>query len=98
MSEFMGLIRGAYDAKVGFRPGGSTLHNFMTPHGPDAATFEKASTEEAGPVRYPDTMAFMFETSFILSLAPRATVEGGLRDKSYQSCWGGLENNFVKEE
>ena len=37
MSEFMGLVRGAYDAKAdGFVPGGACLHNCMTAHGPDA--------------------------------------------------------------
>jgi homogentisate 1,2-dioxygenase len=96
MAEFMGLIRGAYDAKVGFRPGGSTLHNFMTPHGPDAATHKKASEEELKPVRYPDTMAFMFETSFMLSLTPRAAGDA-LREMTYQDCWTGLENHFAKE-
>ena len=43
-SEFMGLIEGVYDAKAeGFAPGGASLHNCMSGHGPDAATFEKAS-------------------------------------------------------
>ncbi|MGE8475705.1 MAG: homogentisate 1,2-dioxygenase, partial [Paraburkholderia hospita] len=43
-SEFMGLVHGAYDAKAeGFVPGGSSLHNCMSGHGPDADTFEKAS-------------------------------------------------------
>ncbi len=43
-SEFMGLIAGVYDAKAdGFAPGGASLHNCMSGHGPDAATFEKAS-------------------------------------------------------
>ncbi|HSY28359.1 MAG TPA: homogentisate 1,2-dioxygenase, partial [Burkholderiaceae bacterium] len=44
MSEYMGLIHGAYDAKAeGFVPGGGSLHNSMSGHGPDAATFERAS-------------------------------------------------------
>jgi homogentisate 1,2-dioxygenase len=43
-SEFMGLIHGAYDAKAeGFSPGGASLHNSMSGHGPDAGTFEKAT-------------------------------------------------------
>ena len=43
-SEFMGLIEGVYDAKAeGFVPGGASLHNCMSGHGPDAATFAKAS-------------------------------------------------------
>ena len=45
MSEFMGLIYGNYEAKEeGFMPGGASLHSMMTPHGPDAECFEKAST------------------------------------------------------
>jgi len=47
MNEFMGLIRGEYDAKAeGFVPGGASLHNCMAGHGPDAETFEKASNAE----------------------------------------------------
>ena len=35
-SEFMGLVHGAYDAKAeGFSPGGASLHNSMSGHGPD---------------------------------------------------------------
>ena len=42
-SEFMGLIHGVYDAKAeGFVPGGASLHNCMSGHGPDAETFAKA--------------------------------------------------------
>ena len=41
MSEYMGLIEGVYDAKEeGFVPGGSSLHNCMSPHGPEAAVFD----------------------------------------------------------
>ncbi len=40
MSEYMGLVHGAYDAKAeGFLPGGGSLHNCMSGHGPDATTF-----------------------------------------------------------
>ena len=44
-SEFMGLdATGVYDAKAeGFVPGGASLHNCMSGHGPDADTFAKAS-------------------------------------------------------
>ncbi len=38
----MGLITGVYDAKAdGFIPGGASLHNCMSGHGPDAVTFDK---------------------------------------------------------
>lgn len=50
MSEFMGLILGAYEAKEGgFLPGGASLHSMMTPHGPDVACFEKASCQQLQP-------------------------------------------------
>jgi homogentisate 1,2-dioxygenase len=40
MTEYMGLIRGDYDAKAeGFVPGGGSLHSCMTPHGPDRYTW-----------------------------------------------------------
>jgi len=66
MSELMGLVRGVYDAKAeGFVPGGISLHNCMLPHGPDAATFERASTEALAPRRLEDTMAFMFESRHV---------------------------------
>src|SRR5438270_862072 len=43
MSEFMGLVKGAYDAKEdGFVPGGGSLHNAMGGHGPDRASDSKA--------------------------------------------------------
>src|SRR5215813_280826 len=44
MCEFMGLLKGVYDAKAeGFLPGGASLHNCMSAHGPDAETFARAS-------------------------------------------------------
>lgn len=52
MSEFMGLIKGHYEAKEeGFQPGGASLHSIMTPHGPDTECFEKNSTAELKPER-----------------------------------------------
>ena len=65
MSEFMGLIQGAYDAKAeGFVPGGFSLHNTMLPHGPDRGAFEGASNAELKPHKLENTLAFMFETRF----------------------------------
>ncbi len=45
-------------------PGGMSLHNCMAAHGPDAATFEKASSAELKPQKIEDTLAFMFEARF----------------------------------
>jgi homogentisate 1,2-dioxygenase len=63
MSEAMGLIHGTYDAKAeGFAPGGLSLHNLMSGHGPDADSWRKASEAELKPVKIEGTMAFMVET------------------------------------
>ena len=63
MSEAMGLIHGAYDAKAeGFAPGGLSLHNLMSGHGPDVESWRKASEAELKPTKIEGTMAFMVET------------------------------------
>lgn len=94
MSEFMGLIEGVYDAKEeGFVPGGSSLHNCMSPHGPEAAVSAKASTAELKPERYENTLAFMFESRY--AIAPtRFALETDARQKNYPACWDGIEKNF----
>ena len=94
-SEFMGLVHGAYDAKAeGFAPGGASLHNGMTGHGPDAATFEKASHADLSkPDVVTDTMAFMFETRAVLR-PTRQAMEAAHRQRDYQQCWAGLRRNF----
>ena len=63
MSEAMGLITGAYDAKAeGFQPGGLSLHNLMAGHGPDLASWQGASNAELKPHKITGTMAFMLES------------------------------------
>ncbi len=63
MSEAMGLIHGEYDAKAeGFAPGGLSLHNLMSGHGPDLDSWQKASAAELKPAKIGGTMAFMVET------------------------------------
>ena len=95
MSEFMGLIQGTYDAKeTGFVPGGASLHNCMSPHGPEAAVFEKASTVELQPQRYENTMAFMLESRY--AIAPtKWALETPLRQQDYIKCWDGIKKNFT---
>ena len=97
MSEFMGLIYGVYDAKPeGFQPGGASLHNCMSPHGPDAATFAGASKAELAPVKQEATMAFMFESRYVIQPTPFA-MECAQRQKNYADCWQGLEKHFRRE-
>jgi homogentisate 1,2-dioxygenase len=63
MSEAMGLITGAYDAKAeGFAPGGLSLHNMMNAHGPDAASWRAATDADLKPHKIEGTMAFMVES------------------------------------
>ena len=94
-SEFMGLIYGAYDAKAeGFLPGGASLHNCMSGHGPDASTFEKASQADLSNADHiSDTMAFMFETRCIIKPSRHAMEAAGLQADYFQ-CWQGLKKHF----
>jgi homogentisate 1,2-dioxygenase len=90
MSEFMGLVTGAYDAKAdGFRPGGASLHNQMNGHGPDLATYQKAVTEPLVPRKLQDTMAFMFETRHVVRLT-RWAIESECAQPDYDAAWAGF--------
>jgi homogentisate 1,2-dioxygenase len=95
-SEFMGLIDGAYDAKQGgFVPGGSSLHNCMSGHGPDAASFEKASNADVSrPDHIVGTMAFMFETRKVIR-PTRQALESPALQGNYYECWRGLKKHFT---
>lgn len=100
MSEFMGLVKGDYDAKKGgsggFVPGGASLHNVMSGHGPDAASAEAARNAELKPAKVGDgSLAFMFESCLMLGVS-----EWGLRTcrkvQEEYSCesWGPLPVHF----
>ena len=94
MNEFMGLIFGQYDAKAeGFLPGGASLHNCMSGHGPDAETFERATAAELKPQHIEDTLAFMFETR--LAVRPtRFALETKILQHEYYECWQGLKKQL----
>ncbi|QGZ38166.1 homogentisate 1,2-dioxygenase [Pseudoduganella flava] len=98
-SEFMGLIAGQYDAKAeGFRPGGASLHNCMSGHGPDAATFDKASAADTSqPHKVDATMAFMFETRDIIRPTAHALATP-LLQKNYHECWSGIRKHFKEPQ
>ena len=94
MNEYMGLIEGIYDAKAdGFVPGGASLHNRMSGHGPDAKTFRAGTDSELKPEYQGNTLAFMFESNQIYNPTPFA-MESSSLEKDYWKCWQGLENNF----
>ena len=98
-SEFMGLVHGVYDAKAeGFVPGGASLHNCMSGHGPDAETFEKASNADTTkPHKVADTMAFMFETRTLIR-PTRFALETSQLQAHYYECWQGLTKHFNPEK
>ena len=97
MNEFMGLVFGAYDAKAeGFVPGGASLHNCMAGHGPDAETFERASTAELKPVYLTNTLAFMFETQLVVRPTEFA-MKTRILQHEYFECWQGLRKRFALE-
>jgi homogentisate 1,2-dioxygenase len=95
MMEFMGLLYGAYDAKAeGFLPGGASLHNCMTAHGPDADTFARASAAELKPHKIDNTMAFMFESRYAMRLTKFA-MESSQLQNDYFEGWQGLDKHFT---
>ncbi|MEU9235879.1 homogentisate 1,2-dioxygenase [Streptomyces subrutilus] len=94
MSEYMGLIEGAYDAKAeGFVPGGGSLHNMMSAHGPDRETFDRASAAELQPQKIDDGLAFMFETRWPITATAQAAGAEHLQ-RGYDDVWQGLQRHF----
>ena len=94
MSEYMGLIYGQYDAKEeGFVQGGASLHNQMSAHGPDYEGFEKASNADLKPQKLSDTLAFMFESRYIIRPTKFAMETDSLQE-DYHKCWEGLQKHF----
>ena len=95
MSEFMGIIRGNYEAKAGSQPGSATLHSIMTPHGPDAKCFQGASNAKLEPEFIADgDQAFMFESSLSLALTKWGNETCEVVDDEYFKCWQGLQSQF----
>ena len=90
MSELMGLVRGVYDGKAeGFVPGGISLHNCMQPHGPDAATYERASAAALAPHKIDHTLAFMWESRWVFRPTKAALAAPELQ-KDYDAVWNGF--------
>lgn len=93
MNELMGLIHGDYDAKQGgFSKGGVSIHNRMTPHGPDFSSYEGATSKDLKP-EYNDSLAFMFETKEVWKITEQAEQHES-RQTDYINCWQGFEAKF----
>jgi len=98
MNEFMGLIEGAYDAKAeGFSPGGASLHNCMSAHGPDNLTTQKAITATLAPHRIEHSLAFMFETGKVLRPTEHALRCPELQ-QDYDACWTSMARSFTTSD
>lgn len=96
MSEYMGVVYGRYDAKEeGFDPGGGSLHNCMSAHGPDVDGFEKATNANLKPVFLGETMVFMFESRTVYVPTCFALTTPALQ-KDYWKCWLGLKKKFKR--
>ena len=97
MNEFMGLVMGEYDAKAeGFVPGGASLHNCMSGHGPDAESYERATNADLRPQYLGDTLAFMFETQLVIR-PTKFAMETMILQHEYYECWQGLKKHFRGE-
>ncbi|WP_395622920.1 homogentisate 1,2-dioxygenase [Sphingomonas daechungensis] len=95
MSEAMGLIHGAYDAKAdGFAPGGLSLHNLMSGHGPDVESWQKASSADLKPHKIENTLAFMVETCW-----PYRPTQFALdrAQPDYDEAWAGFPKAKLPE-
>ncbi len=100
MSEFMGMIHGIYDGKEtdlqggSFAPGGCSLHNCMTPHGPDAGVTKKAiEAKDLKPTYLSNTLAFMFESRYIMRPTKRG-MECAELQKNYNDVWKDIPKMF----
>jgi len=90
MNEFLALIQGTYDAKAGgFVPGGASLHNCMSGHGPDVASYQKAIAADLAPHKIDNTLAVMIETRWVLH-PTRFALETPALQKDYDACWQGF--------
>ena len=95
MSEFMGLIEGSYDAKAGgFAPGGASLHNAMSSHGPDRASYAAAVAAELTPHKLTGGLAFMVESRHVFRPAAAALASPALQP-DYDACWADFDKAVV---
>ena len=90
MSELMGLVHGVYDAKAeGFVPGGISIHNCMSAHGPDVASYEKAAQRELQPEKLEGSLAFMWESRYVFR-PTKAALQAKELQKDYDKVWDGF--------
>jgi homogentisate 1,2-dioxygenase len=87
-------VKGAYHGKTGgFQPGCASLHNCMTGHGPDTASYDKAVNADGKPEFLANTMAVMVETQLVVRPTKYA-LESQWLQPDYLESWQGLKKNF----
>jgi len=93
-SEFMGLIWGKEGKREGgFMPGGTSLHNCMSAHGPDTKSFEAALKSTSKPKYLKNILAIMFESALSWQLSEFA-LDADFRQGDYLESWAGLDSRF----
>jgi homogentisate 1,2-dioxygenase len=92
MSEAMGLIHGQYEVRGnGFTPGGVGIHNCMMAHGPDARSWEQATSRELAPEYLKGTLAFVLESPRPFVPTPLALTSAA-REQNYDAVWNGFRS------
>ncbi|RDB26239.1 Homogentisate 1,2-dioxygenase [Hypsizygus marmoreus] len=96
-TEFMGLIYGVYGGRSdGFEPGGASYETGFCPHGVSYDEFKVASESELKPMRvHEGTIAFMFETSMMLTITDYAMYRSGKLHEHEPKMWDDLRGQFM---
>lgn len=96
-TEFMGLIYGGYGGRSdSFSPGGASYETGFCPHGVSYDEFKTASEMELKPMRiHEGTLAFMMESSMMLTLTDWAIKKTGKLHEHEPKMWDNLKGNFI---
>ena len=74
-------------------PGGMAIHNCMTAHGPDLATFQRASEAQLKPHKIENTLAFMWESRYVFR-PTRFALSAPQLQKDYDKVWDGFKKLY----
>jgi homogentisate 1,2-dioxygenase len=96
-TEFMGLIYGKYGGRSdSFAPGGASYETGFCPHGVSYEEFKMATEAELVPMRvHEGTIAFMFESSMMLTLTDYAMKRSGKLHEHEPKMWDNLRGQFI---
>ncbi|MFN7534424.1 MAG: homogentisate 1,2-dioxygenase domain-containing protein, partial [Brevundimonas sp.] len=72
----------------------ASLHNCMSGHGPDQASYDKAVATELKPHRIENTLAFMFETRWVIRPTAWAMATPQMQ-LDYDDVWRGFAKGRV---